>query len=539
MNMENNQQYQPQQVQWPPVSERKSVFAIGKGDTAFAVCAVLACIMTAIFGIFGGFALGYTVASVCMLVLFMVYFSKQGKASFFSVLCGALALAIAAVFLCTTNSSVRFFGVLVGFGLSLACLDGLTAGRTRGNRQTVCLFFKAVATVKNIGVSIRSLFSDRRGNKKTVGKVLVGLLCAVPVLIVVIPLLRASDEAFRGMMDRMFEDAGATLFKANFGLGMSVFAVTYGFSLKKGHILQEREHKFSGIENVYLVSFLSAISLCYLLYLFSQLAYFFSAFKGFLPTGEITYAQYARKGFFEMCVIAVINFVLVSIAMLLAKKQNGKVCLSIKLLATFIGVFTLVIIATAISKMVLYINEYGMTVRRVTTSAFMIFLAVVFISIILRIYIRKINIVKTALLTAGCVVLLLGTVNVNRVCAQYNYESYIAGKHQAVDVAALYNLGDEGIPYVVKLADDKNASVKKQAKQYLAEAYLYDYFVFEDTPKSFTVADLQKVEAGSEFSQFSLPRAEAYDSLYMYLEKYPQFSSQCHKHLMDLHADFD
>lgn len=533
MNMDSNQQYQPQQAQWPPVGEQKSVFAIGKGDTAFAVCSVIVCVLTAIYGIFGGFALGYTVTSVCTLVLFMVYFAKGGKGSFFSVTCGVLALANAAVFLCTTNGSVRFFGVVVGFGLSLACLDGLTAGRTRGNRQTAGLFFKAVATVKNIGISVRSLFSDHRGNKKTIGKVLVGLLCAVPVLIVVVPLLRASDEAFRGMMDRMFEDAGATIFKANFGLVMSLFAVSYGFSLKNGHTLQEREHNFAGIENVYIVSFLSAISLCYLLYLFSQLAYFFSAFKGFLPNGEITYAQYARKGFFEMCVIAVINFLLVSVAMLLAKKQDGKACLTIKLLATFIGLFTLVIIATAISKMVLYINEYGMTVRRVTTSAFMVFLAVVFISVILRIYIRRINIVKTALFTAGCVVLLLGTVNVNRVCARYNYESYITGKHQTVDVEALYNLGDEGIPYVVKLAEDKNALVKKQAKQFLAEAYLYDYFTFEEMPKSFTVADLQKVEVDSEVSKFSLPRAEVYDSLYMYLDKHPQFSTRCREYLME------
>ena len=529
MNMENNRQNQSQQIPCQQPYEHKPLFDLVKRDIVFSICAVVVCVLTAIYGIFGGFALGYTVTSVGMLCLFTVYFAKRGKVSAFSMICGVLVLANAAVFVCTTNGSVRFFGVLVGFCLSLACLDGLVADRTRGNRETIRLFYRAAATVEHIDIAVKSLFSDRSGNKKTIGKVLVGLLCAVPVLIVVIPLLRASDDAFRGMMDHMFENTGKTAFKAVFGVGMSVFAVSYGFSLKTGRTVREKEHKFAGIENVYIVSFLSAISLCYLFYLFSQLAYFFSAFKGFLPDGEITYAQYARKGFFEMCVIAVINFVLVSAAMLLAKKQEGKVCLPIKLLATFVGVFTLVIISTAISKMVLYINEYGMTVRRVTTSAFMVFLAVMFISVILRVYIREINIVKTALLTAGCVVLLLGTVNVNRVCAKYNYESYITGRHQTVDVESLYNLGDEGIPYIVKLANDKNASVKEMAKQYLAEAYCYDYFDDVEALKSFTVADLQKREADSEFSQFSLPRSAAYDSLYIYLEEHPQFSTQCRK----------
>lgn len=531
MTMENNQPSQPQQTQWPQLYQPKPLFSLGKRDFVFAVCAVIACVLVVIYGVFGGFTLGYTVTSACMLCLFVAYFSKGGKMSAFSVTCGVLAFANAAVFLCTTNGSVRFFGMLTGFCLSLACLDGLIVGSTRGNRDTMRLFCRAAATVENLDIAMKSLFVDGSGNKKKIGKVLIGLLCAVPVLIVVIPLLRASDEAFRGMLDSMFVNTGKTVFGAIVGIALSVFAISYGFSLKAGRIAQGKKSKFAGIENVYLVSFLSAISLCYLLYLFSQLAYFFSAFKGFLPDGEITYAQYARKGFFEMCVIAVINFVLVSATMLLAQKQEGEACLLIKLLATFIGVFTLVIISTAISKMVLYINEYGMTVLRVTTSSFMVFLAVVFISIILKIYIRKINIIKTALLTAGCVVLLLGTVNVNRVCAKYNYESYISGRHQTVDVEALYHLGDEGIPYVAKLAADEDPSVQKKAQQYLAKAYLYDYFDDMDALDSFTVADLQKREKDREISKLSFPRAAAYDSLYNYLEANTQFGTQCRSYL--------
>lgn len=525
--MENNGQNHTGSDWWKQIDDPKPLFDLTKKDIAFAVCGVIACVLTSVYGIFGGFALGYTITSLCMLCLFVAYFAKRGKVSAFTVACGVLALANTAVFLCTTNSSVRFFGVLVAFFLSLACLDGLLTGGTKGNRGTMHLFYRAAATVEHIDITVKSVFSDRNGNKKGIGKVLIGLLCAVPVLLVVIPLLLSSDEAFRGMMDRMFENTGSTLFKVAFGIGMSVFAVCYGFCLKLGRTVKEREGKFAGIENVYIISFLSAISVCYLLYLFSQLAYFFSAFKGFLPNGGITYAQYARKGFFEICVIAVINLALVFGAMLLAKKQNGKVSHPIKLLATFIGIFTLIIITTAISKMVLYINAYGMTVLRLTTSAFMVFLAVVFISVILRVYIRKVNIVKTALLTAGCVVLILGTVNVNRVCGKYNYESYLSGRLRSVDVEAMYYLGDEGIPYITKLADDVDPVVAKTAKRYLAKAYLQDYFHGVTGDGSFTEADLRKWEKDNAVSQFSLPKAKAYESLYAYLEKHPGFRERC------------
>lgn len=508
------------------IPEQSPMFPLTGRDNAFAISAVVVSVFTALFGIFGGFALGYLLSAALMLILFGVYFANGGKVRFFSVLCGLLALANTAVFICTTNGSVRFFGVQIGFLLALTCFDGFANGKTTGNRQTAHLFIKAISTIGGIAMSVRSLFSGANGGNKKLGKMMLGIACALPVLIVVLPLLIASDDAFKGMMNQIFDDAFATIFKTIFGLSMSFLVVSYGFCLKYGRTRKQKESTFAGVENTYIISFLSVISLCYLLYLFSQLAYFFSAFKGFLPEEGITYAQYARKGFGEMCVIAVINLALTFTAMLLARKREGKVCLAIKLLATFIGVFTLVIIATAISKMFLYINEYGMTVRRVTTSAFMVFLAVVFISVILRIYIRWINIVKTALLTAGCVVLILGTVNVNRVCAQYNYESYLSGKLKSVDVKAIYDLGDEGIPYITKLATHKDPAVAKEAKFYLRKAYRYDYFDNQISVDTLVVEDLQKNEKNSKFSWLSLPRATAYESLYEYLEEYPSFKVQ-------------
>ncbi len=530
MNMDFEQQNQNLQEQLPQPGET-SLFPMTRRDAAFAICGLIISVFTAIYGIFGGFALGYMVSAVAMFVLFAIYFAKGSKVRAFPIICGVLALANTAVFLCTTNGSVRFFGFVLTIALSLVCFDGFTAGATKGNRQTVHLFCKAIATVGHIGMTLRSLFADRTGNRKVVGKALLGLAGALPVLIIVVPLLISSDDAFRGMVDRMFADTGKTIVKANFGVALAMFAVSYGFSLKTGRTVQQRKGTFGGMENVYILSFLSAISVCYLLYLFSQLAYFFSAFKGFLPEEGITYAQYARKGFFEMCMIAVINLVMVFVVLLLAKKQNGKACYGIRLLATFIAVFTLLIIATAISKMVLYIDAYGMTVLRLTTSAFMVFLAVVFISVILRIYFLKINIVKTALLTAGCIVLMLGTVNVNRVCAEYNYNSYYNGRLDTVDIAAIYDLGDEGIPYITELASDKDPVVAKEAKQYLARAYLRDYFENMVGVQSVTVEELQKNEKDKEFSKFSLPKAAAYDSLYRYVEENPDFAAQCRNYL--------
>lgn len=512
--------------EYPESSLSKPLFELEKGDVSFAVFGLFSSIFAAVFGIFGGFALGYLISSVFMLMTVGIYLSRKGRIRFYAIICGIVALANAGVFITTTNVGVRFFAVVISFLLALVCYNGFTSEKIVGDRATIGIFYSAASTVGNVVLAVRSVFSKRGDNTKSFGKIMLGLACAIPVLIIVVPLLLSSDVAFSGMMKNIFgnsEDAIIVMFKALFGANISLLVIAYGFSLKAERFEKMKESKFKGIENVFVISFLSAISICYLLYLFSQLAYFFSAFKGFLPDENITYAEYARQGFFEMCKIAIINLIIVLCSVFLSKKQNGKICAGTKLLATFVAIFTLIIIATAISKMVLYIENYGMTIKRVSTSAFMLFLAIMFIAVILRIYIVKINILKTALLSAGIVVLLLGTVNINAVCAKYNYDAYKTGKLHAIDVQAMYDLGDEGIPYVTYLACSADRDVAFEAQRYLKKAYKYDYFYDTYTTTEFSVENFKKHQKDKGFERFSIPKKKAYDCLYKFIEKNPNF----------------
>ncbi|MDO4608649.1 MAG: DUF4173 domain-containing protein, partial [Clostridia bacterium] len=413
------------------------------------------------------------------------------------------------------------------FLLCIMCFDGNTIGKTQGNRNTAKAFVRAICSVANLDITLKSLFSSGDGNKKMLGKVLIGVVCAVPLLIVIIPLLISSDAAFKGMMLKLFSNSFTTIIKVIIGIAVSVFVISYGFSLKKGQAHESKGINFAGIENVYVISFLSVITLCYLLYLFSQLAYFFSAFSGFLPA-DYSYADYARKGFFEMCVIAMINLNVVALSLILAKKNCGKVCVALKIITTFISAFTLLIIATAISKMVLYIDEYGMTVLRLGTSAFMVFLSVLFIALILKVYLSKINIVKTALITSTVIVMLLGTFNINAVCAKYNYESYKNGKLNNIDVYALYDLGDEGVPYLVRLAASKDSSIADSAKNCLAGCYWYDYFDNIENDEHFTVKQLKSSRKSTGFERYSIPRERAYAWLYKFATDNPDFDKVCY-----------
>lgn len=518
----------------------KPLFEISKRDNVFAICVLAIGIFMSVFGVFGGFALGYSMSMVALVLAFVLYLIKSNKIGVYSFLCIGVSLGNSVNFITTTNGSVKFFSVIISFMLLVAATSDLAIGKTIGNRAALGVFKNALGTMGNVGVSTKSLCSNSNDGKKKIGKVILGLLCSVPVLLVIVPLLIKSDDAFSGMMSSIFEGTGNVfiiVLKSVFGVFVSLFIISYGFSLKAQRVPESKKAKNRSADNVCIISFLSAISACYILYLFSQLAYFFSAFKGFLPNDDITYSEYARKGFFEMCVIAVINLLLVFLSLLLAKKSNGKACIGIRVLATFIALFTLIIIATAISKMFLYIDEYGMTVLRITTSAFMIFLAVTFLAVILRIYVNNINIVKTAIITSGIIVLLLGTVNVNGVCAKYNYQAYKENK-VAIDVEAMYNLGDDGIPYLAKLACSKDETIAKDAQHYLAKAYTEDYFEDMYFAEGFDEEALREHQKYKSFSYFSLPRNRAYNTLYGFFEKNPNFDQKCLGYMKQYYSSF-
>ncbi|MGN1080753.1 MAG: DUF4153 domain-containing protein, partial [Acutalibacteraceae bacterium] len=435
--------------------------------------------------------------------------------------CGALALISSAVFAVTENFTVNICLLAVMFFLSAVWFDSLTgASEENGDlgliKNAFCTSFGTAFS--NLGISMRSVFSAEDRKKKIVGRAVVGAVSAIPVLFIVIPLLISSDEAFEGLFNRIFSDAFEMLLKIIIGLIVFPLFFSFCLGLKKGKKKTALKGKFGGIDNAYIIAFLAVISVCYIAYLFSQLAYFFSAFSGILPEGyNFVVSQYARRGFFEISVIAAVNFVLIFGGLLLSKKKNSKPSPAIIALCMFIGLFTLLLTATAVSKMVLYIRSFGMTVLRIGTGAFMIFLAVVFVSLMLRCFLPKIRVLRTGLIAAALILLVLGFGNINGFVAKYNYTAYKNGSLPEIDVETIYRMGDAGVPYLISLASDENKKVSEDAEEWLECRFeeLYDT-CRENGNKTYK-------KTKDSLKGWNLTRERAYGSFDEYIEKNPEF----------------
>ncbi len=483
-----------------------------KKDYIFAVIFLAVCVLMSFLGICEGFRGGFTITSIMLSVATTVYLKdKAKKVKSFEIWCFILAIMCSLSFAITSSEAVRFFSFVAVIFLSLVWYRALKYETRSENDIIPDVLNDVVGLLDNYGKSMLSLIVGKGNRAKPVGKVIIGIALAVPVLIVVIPLLVLSDEAFGGLVTMFADNFALGVIKFVIGIILASLVIAYSFSIKLGKPVERMKSGFKGIDNVILISFLSVVSVCYAVYLFSQLAYFFSAFSGFLPDNYVfSFSEYARRGFFEMSIIAGINLVIILVATFFGKKEKSKTAeRSVQIICTFISVFTLIIIATAISKMVLYIKELGMTELRITTSAFMIFLGIVFVSVILKLYIGKIKVIKTAIVTAGLILALLGIFNVKAVVAGYNYNAYINGQMKAIDAEAMYDLGDEGVPYLVKLALNGDDEAKLWVETHIIDENYHYYGPDYDMSE----------RRYNGIGEFSISRYKAYVALEDYFDK--------------------
>ena len=116
-----------------------------------------------------------------------------------------------------------------------------------------------------------------------------------------------------------------------------------------------------------LSSLLTALfCLLYLLFFVVQARYLFGAFTRSLPEGFIV-SEYARQGFFELCKVMAVNFVLLWLVTRLSAKplreNRAGTALCVILLAE-----SMLFAVIAFSKLLLYISCFGFTPRRLQSS---------------------------------------------------------------------------------------------------------------------------------------------------------------------------
>lgn len=402
----------------------------------------------------------------------------------------ATAILISASLFLTANPFLHFFSysyalVVFCYFIFIACGNSVKAGFSD---FIVADFIKALFVMPfcSFGSMFKAMFSGKgKGSGKTFLKVLIGIgLTLIPTMIVFG--LLSYDNDFTNLFNNIFDFDFDKIWShiGSLILGVPVGLYIYGLFVssvdKKCSSVLNEESSSKVIYNMRIAPAVTIIAavvpllFIYVVFFISQWKYYISGFTGVLPEGFI-YSAYAREGFFQLCVVSVINLVAITAVIMFMKRKNKADSFILKTIVILFSVFTLILISTAVAKMVMYINTYGLTPKRVYATWLMSVIAVLFILISLKMFVRKLKVVAISLVAVVTMFAIISLPNTDAFIARYNVERYINGSLDSIDLDAMEDLGTSAIPSLVdlKLYLNKNSNTEYESQ---LNTDIYNYF---------------------------------------------------------------
>src|SRR3989454_4216834 len=120
---------------------------------------------------------------------------------------------------------------------------------------------------------------------------------------------------------------------------------------------------------------LGLLDLLFLVFVVVQLRYFFGGTELIQRTTDLTYAEYARRGFFELVTASTLVLPILLGGDWLLRNEPREHQRTFRLLAGLLLVLLAVVMASALRRVWLYVDQFGLSEIRLYSTAFMVYLA--------------------------------------------------------------------------------------------------------------------------------------------------------------------
>lgn len=364
----------------------------------------------------------------------------------------------------------------------------------------------------------------RKGWMKHAFAVLRGLAIAAPILLIFGALFMAADAVFEGIVKNTFKIDPEILF-GHFLLFGFLTWITAGYL--RGVLL---EHPFStnpasatatevlsikpeksvvdiseqpdkpetpkeepakaSVTNIFSLGaieigvVLGLINLLFLGFVVVQMRYFFGGIDFVQTTENFKLAEYARRGFFELCWVAGLTLPILLTAHWLLRKDEPKSEKLFRILAGINIALLFVIMFSAVQRMLLYTGNlgYGLTTMRLYPTAFMLWLALVFLWFGLTVLRGQPKFFAWgALWTAFLVVGGLHILNPDNLIVRHNVALMQQGRQFDAGYNS-YNLSDDAIPALSEslpeMSFENQCTVKRELLRRLENDQTADFRKF-------------------------------------------------------------
>lgn len=276
-----------------------------------------------------------------------------------------------------------------------------------------------------------------------------GLVIALPIVFCFSSLLASADVVFNQKLNNFFEDIGENVRRLTLILICAYFVI--GLFLHSAS--KSEDKKLIGEEKPVIKPFLGftesavilgSVSLLFLVFVIIQFQYFFGGETN-IGVARYTYSQYARRGFNELITVAFFSLVMILGLNSLAKRETEIQRKVYSALSVVLVVLVMIILTSSYQRIDLGINWHGYSRLRLYPKIFLIWLGLLFITVVILEIVRRQQFFAFAALMASFgFAASLFFFNIDNAIIQRNVYRSWHGKN--LNVPHLSSLSDDAIP---------------------------------------------------------------------------------------------
>jgi hypothetical protein len=310
---------------------------------------------------------------------------------------------------------------------------------------------------------------EGHGWRRPAVTVLRGTLMAIPPLLVLGPLLMSADPVFAGMIQSVFRVDMEPLMEHLIFAAVIAWATAgflRAFLVPDGDVMARLRMHQPTIPAAELSVALWILNLLFLGFLAVQLRYLFGGAELVEVTAGLTYAEYARRGFFELVAASALVLPILLLADWAAGAEPASIPDpaagpdraaaagragpggSLRATTLVLVVLLLGVLASAAQRMWLYQEAYGLTEQRLFVSVFILWLTAVLGWLVLTVLRgRRERFALGGILAGVACIALLQLLNPHALIARVNLNRAAAGAEY--DGGYLHRLSADAVPTIL------------------------------------------------------------------------------------------
>ncbi|WP_319943583.1 DUF4153 domain-containing protein [Nocardia aurantia] len=218
---------------------------------------------------------------------------------------------------------------------------------------------------------------------------------------------------------------------------------------------------------------LGTLTAVFVLFVATQLAALFGGSDYVQRTAELTYAEYARRGFWQLSAVSLLALGVIAAVQAWAAQESTRDRRWLRIGVAAVSVLTLVIVASALHRMWTYQQAYGFTVLRLLVEVFELWIGLVYLLVLAALVRLRRSWVPRAAVSAAAVTLLgLALVNPERLVAERNIDRWLSGTtvelgtgagprgiERTLDIHYLSTLSPDALPAVERLPEPQRGRI--------------------------------------------------------------------------------